>query len=269
MAKQKSNSFLDVVDNKLDFIKQVVEKSIDQSVGMALRPGSVAYRYAKVNTEVVLHVRCRSVEFNRRDFCAVFHVALMGDECHSLAGSKARDTIEFSFDRLADGQLEQPVFVRIVEVAQDGKERREFRVRSIVRLNILDCCSHTLAERSNAPLLPLIREVGGSVTDRKLKDASVQRGITITLNDSNSVEELIQSAPKIVNTISRDQSPTDDRGRFGDIQGDAKTSSLGITLSEQGVRTTFHPSPDLVLDGISVFTRPFELEVNSTKDNSG
>ena len=106
MQVQESNGLLDVTDNKLNFVNQVVEKPIDQSFVMALRPGSVAYRYAKVNTEVlVLHVRCRSVEFDRRDFCAVFHVALVGDEYHSLAGSKARDTIEFSFDRLTDGQL--------------------------------------------------------------------------------------------------------------------------------------------------------------------
>jgi len=265
---ENSNNLLNVTDNGVNFIDQGVEESIDQRLVMALRPGSVAYRYAELNTEVlVAHIRCRTVELDRRDFCAVFYVPLMGDKRYVLSTrSKPGDTAEFSLDRLADGQLEQSVFVPIVEVADDGKKWRAFRVWSIVRLCLLDLCPHTLAERSNASLLPAVGKVVRGVTDRKLENVPVRRRVAVAFNDSDSVEELIQGAPEVVNAISRDQSPTYERRLFNDMKDDTKTSALGVTLSEEDIRLTFHPSPDLILDGISVFTRPSELEFNSTKD---
>src|SRR4029453_15401284 len=108
----------------------------------------------QTSSELVVHVRRRSVDGDRRDLCAIYNFPKMKIGFDALAGFHLIvDPLELPLERLGECHVKQSVFVKIVEVSQDGEQRRQFTVRAIVRLQRLDLCPHVSTQPFDAPVL--------------------------------------------------------------------------------------------------------------------
>ena len=114
---------------------------------------------------IELHVRIRAVEYQRCDFCAILDFPIIGSELdrrngRMLHASETEITLYYSIER----QSKQFVFVRVIEISQNGQQGREEYLRSVVRLNRLDNCAH---RRTQSPesVLGSHRKTVGNIAD--------------------------------------------------------------------------------------------------------
>jgi hypothetical protein len=87
------------------------------------------------------------------------------------------------------GDVEQTVLIEVVEFPEKSQQRREFSVRTIVRLHTLNHCPHVKAQRPNPPLQ--IVKLRSIASQRESELASVGRGIFPGLVDGNSVDQMV------------------------------------------------------------------------------
>lgn len=214
-------------------------------------------RYCQVNAEIVLHVKRRTIEGERRDLCAVYHGTDVENWHHGLTWDQATDVAELPLNRLGDAHLEQPVLVRIVEVAEDSKEWREFWVRSVVRLQSLDLCPHSLAEALDAPLLA--PEAIGRVRDGKSEDPFIGGRILIRFDDSDAIDGVVEGGPKIMDAVAGEERPPFQGRLLIDVYDDAIPGCVRVSLSDDAIRATVSPGRNLVFDGLQVFLSPADL----------
>src|ERR1700694_5206273 len=106
---------------------------------------------------------------------------------------------------MGEGDIEQPVLVRILKFIKDAQGRRERFIRSMVRLRPLDQCLRLNAEISNSG--PLLLECGGGFNNGELEPLHVRRRIDAALLDSQGVNDVVECGSQIVNTVGSDKRP--------------------------------------------------------------
>ncbi len=113
---------------------------------------SMPQRDANIEFEPIeLHIRCRTIEGVRNDFCAVFNFPVIdpnNGSAPSFDGWSCKTNVPRNDGRKS--YSEQSVLVSVFQGIEDQKQWREIRVRSIVRLTLLDNCPHIRAESFDA-----------------------------------------------------------------------------------------------------------------------
>ena len=203
---------------------------------------------------VILHIRGRTAENNRRDFCAVFEFPLMRIEpslC-SIGDDWAREAYISRADCCKD-KLKQFVFVRILEIPEHGEEGREFWVRSIVRLEKLDHCPHGIADSAEPPLLNVPLKTFVTITYGEHEAVRVGGRIGTGFVDGHAIHEMVKNTSEIVDAVCDDQRPAFNIGLPVDVENGTVACGVGICFVGEAVRVTIRPFADFFLDGLSMF----------------
>src|SRR5947209_3893144 len=151
------------------------EKSLYSCSFYPIGAGSVLDRYRGGHAAIKLQVRARTRSGDPCDFRAVYQINVRTlNEMTSKLQQGAGDGPS-ELGRPLQHDFDQPVLVGVIEVAKDGKERRQDGVLSVVRLNLLD----SLADRETKGLnVPVTRpEIVGFILDHEGTFARVGRWI--------------------------------------------------------------------------------------------
>jgi hypothetical protein len=245
------------LNHRCDLCDEVSQQAIDSGAVNSGHSRLVLNRDYQLKVEIVAHVRRRTVSNDRRDLCVVVQFAAMDDHGGALTGNQIPNVAKLCTGRLSQYDLQQPMLVHVIEIADEFKERRMFWVRSMVRLYSLDCCLHSVTQRSDSPLATgeLFRTAG----DGKSQLVGSRRGRSPRFTNCNRVDRMIQSAPKVMDAISGEQRPSLDAGRIQHPQEEGMSGVIGVCLLDGCVRVTLHPGANLILDGLKVFTSPSDL----------
>ena len=181
--------------------------------------------------------------------------------------SQSSDFSEIHPSNFIQNHLGQPMLVHIVEVAEQPQQGRQFVVPSIIRLYPSDHCPHRTAESLDTPFR--IPEALGTIANRELEVSLVERGILPRLQDSNSIDKLIEHGSQIVETVGSNCGEMSQGRGVVDVKHEAMTCLVGITLSNEAVGSRIIPGADFILDSLQVFMSPCKFESTSVKNRVG
>jgi hypothetical protein len=106
-------------------------------------------------------------------------------------------------------EIQQPVFVKIIELTEKSERRRFSHVRSIVWLRSFDPGLRLDAKVSQLPSGHLLGERVGRVADRELETSSIWRRIKpIIFSNGHRIDSSIERGSEIVDTVACDQGPS-------------------------------------------------------------
>ena len=206
---------------------------------------------------VVAHVRRRTRENRRIDFCAVFD--FIGARNY-LAGSPVIGNFPYQaeipcIDNTVN-HLEQLVLVPIIQVTQNGQEWAERWMRAIVRLKRLNDCPHRAANISEIVSGHCGPEVRCVIADGEGEFVFIGGRARSSLLADNGIDQMVESTSQIMDSVSEPQRPSLKRGRFIDSKNNAITGAIAIDSLQNAIRVSVCPGPKLILDGFSVFLAP-------------
>ena len=220
---------------------------------VAGRSGDVTYCYYDGGLMVILHIGLRGVDGEPRKFCATFQ-PLFSEIYNGSSTARRQAEIKLPLPDLRYDYVEQPVLVKIIEIAEQSQQGREGWVPSVVRLHSLDFCPHAETQRLHSKCL--VGEFGGRVGDRKLQNFLVTGGGPFGFTNGSGVDEVIQSGAQIVNTVAEDdRPPIQRRGCFDIFDETAVAGTVSIDLLADDVRVAVNPSFQFAVESIGVLFR--------------
>jgi hypothetical protein len=221
---------------------------------------TVAYRYCRGDVGLILHLKLRRVDGEPCNFCAIFK-ALLTKTDDRLFGSQWQREVKFPRCDLGHHYMDQSMLVTVIEVSDQGQQRREMSVPSVVRLHSLDSCPHINSQRFD----PARREVSSIVEDRKLQLSLVSGGILTSIMNGGGVDKVIQGGSQIVNTVAYHNRPIVKRRRSFDIEDYAVAAAVSVSLSAEDIRFAVHPKPDVGINGLGMFVSPPDFDPATCK----
>lgn len=226
---------------------------------------SMPESYGEINIDpVVFHVWGRGVEGVRYKFRAVFDFSKISGDIDTLNQRVFWPTeANISVYRGRVCKTKQFVFVRVIQIPENGQGCRKFWVPAMVRLDCLDCGSHVLTNSDQT--FPFgFSERRAVVTDGERDTISIGRRIQPRFMSGNRVDEMVKRASKVVDCVSDDKTPSLERGGVsGQFSDEAVMGTVGITLLNCSVRATFHPGAGFASEGFRVFLSPRELCIDA------
>jgi hypothetical protein len=212
----------------------------------------MAYGYSEGHLVLVAHILLRGINGEECKLCASFH---RHESIENVGGPDQWPfEAKLSPRNLLEGCTEQPVLVRIVEVAEHPEEGRQFGVRSLVRLRSLDVCLSSSANGGEPVAFDRLREHLGTVCDRELKSFEMGRHGFSAVLDGKSINKTVKSRPQIMDAISGDQGPSVQRRGGPQISNDETVAaSVSVTLSGDDIRVTVAPYRNIGLESLEVF----------------
>jgi hypothetical protein len=251
------------VDNAPDFGCQSIHDDWKFRAPIAGRSGDMTYGYYNKSLVPIFHVRLRGADGKPYNFRASFQ-AVSSVIYNGLSAAGGQLEVELPLPDLGHDYIEQSVFVKIIEIAEQGQQGRKGWVPSIVRLQSLDFCPHRNTQTLDAPFA--FDEGRRGVSNGKLERPFVGRRINSVLMDSCGIDKMVKGAPQIVNTISDDAGPTVQIGEgFNVFDNKAVAGTIGIDLSADDVRVAVNPSPYFSVEHICMFFGPSEFEPATSK----
>src|SRR5579883_303673 len=245
------------IDHLSDFFDENVEE-IQNLTGVSARwPLGVANGYCEGRLAVILHIWLRRGESEIEEFYAIYYRSLKVVE--GGFANHGCDESEVPSHDVLHGQREQPVFIKVIEFPDERQEGRQLVVPSVVRLRSLNSCLRVTAQLRE-PSIPLRGKSLRLIRDWELQQTGVGRRIGTTVPDSNAVDNVIESASKVMNTITCDQSPTLKRGRFNDVNANAVAATIGVTFFGKDIRVSINPRVKFGLESIEMFLGTTYLE---------
>lgn len=259
---QSQNQAINDVFNLCD---EVVENISEFGETASRWPSGMSYGYDNGCLVLVAHISIGRLQYKPHDFCATFYrvppeVDLLRDYDRSVVWHREA---KFSADDIGDNNIEQPVLVRIVEVGEQAKQGREKWVRSIVRLRSLDYCLRSRVKERDPVLLSGV--VVRSTYDRELEFLPIRRGIPSSVSDGEPVNDVVKGGPEIMNTVSRNERPSFERGSTNDVNDSAVAFTLGVTLMGDDIRLSLGPCLDFNLKSLDVFFGAAELQETASE----
>jgi hypothetical protein len=147
--------------------------------------------------------------------------------------------------------VNQSVFVDIVEILQDGKNRgKACRVRSIVRLHALD--EEFLRTTKVTNPMSLLQEFSTSFCDRKLEVREVWRGIQFSVLNSHCIHHVIERGTEIMRAITCDQRKLIEWADSVNIDDKAVIARLRLIVSRDGIRLSVEPLTEYCLESLEM-----------------
>lgn len=205
----------------------------------------------------VLYVKCRRLNGERQDIAAVLNFS--GEVCDRL-DDKGSGTLDANLASLlhATSDLEQPVFIAIVEVPKKAEQRRMCLMCPVVRLYSLNDCPHCAAQMLNSVGLP--DEIFVRIGDRELQDPFIGRRVGFGLANSDCVDKMVKGGTQVVNEITENQCPPVKVGDGRQLKVDAVELTLRIVILGENIWILLFPNGDFVPDGFGVFICTLDFE---------
>jgi len=231
---------------------------------IAGRTGDMTYGYHNGSLMVIVHLELRGIDGEPRKFCAEFKSLspIIHNRPPSAGGQIGEAKLPLA--HLTCNHIEQSVFVKVIEIAEQSEQGREGWVSSVVRLQSLDSCPHAKTQGFDVPELPSI--FLGTVGNRKLQSAFAGGRVLARFADGDSIDEMIQSGPEVVNAISNDACPPIERRVDLDVLDEvAMAGTVSIDLLADDVRVAVNPSLEFSVEGVGVLLRSAEFEPAASK----
>ena len=200
--------------------------------------------------ELWIGIRRRTWEMERADLIAGYHFGQVNLFSKSVPNSAVIPVFPSETAHLGHGDMEQPVFVKVVEFPEHPKNRRKSWVRALVRLEPFDYAEFArsqLAEFGNSTL-----EDGRFVRDRERPFSRTWGRIRLCTEDGHGKDSVIQSAPEVVNGITGNQRPSLQGGRNNNLEGDPISGKIDVVFTNETVRLCVDPGRDFLLKGVDV-----------------
>jgi hypothetical protein len=251
-----SDSNLNVND-----LPNILDKSIEKAPDLADAfpewPLGVAHGYTEGRIAVVLHISLCRFEREEKNFCATFYRSIEGME--RWLSAQGGDEAKLPADDTLHGDIEQSVLVSIVEFPDDRKEGRQFMVPSVVRLRSLDACLRITADHRQPARLLSSKPVR-SIGDGELQILCTGRRIGPTVANGDSIDDVIQCAPKTVNAIASDQGPAIKGRRLLDGNDEAVAATISVAFFGENIRFSCDPRLEFGLKSIEMFLSTTHLQ---------
>jgi hypothetical protein len=258
LSTSGSDGCADYSDDLAHLGEQVFqEKSLYSCSFYPAWPDSVLDRYRCGHAGIELQVRCRTLTGDPCDFSAVYKVHIGAVEADVLGSDPAPTGRDLEVGGALQHNFDQAVLVGIIEVAQDGKERRHEGMLSVVRLNTLDSLPNRQAKVSDVPMLRL--KVVRGVIDNESGSPNVGRWVRLEFVNRNSVDQMIERGTQVVDGITENQRPTLERRWLQDREDEAVTCEVAVDLLRECVRVFLYPSMQLAIEQTCMFMRPLHL----------
>src|SRR6266481_5124063 len=239
------------VDNTSDLGRQRVDHVWRFRPPIAGRSGDMTFSYYNGSLVLELHVRLRGINSEPCNFCARFQ-SLLPEIYDGPSAAGGQVEIKLPLPDLGRDYIEQPMLVKIIEVAEQGEQGREGWVPSIVRLQSLDFCPSRHTQTLDPPLA--FNEIGGGVRDRKLKSSFVSGRIDPAFMDGRRVDKMVKSATQIVNTIPDNARPTIQvRDGLNILNEETVAGTVSVDLLADDVRVAVNPSLQFAVESIGMF----------------
>ncbi|HEY6765620.1 MAG TPA: hypothetical protein VI386_12670 [Candidatus Sulfotelmatobacter sp.] len=223
----------------------------------------MTYAYYDGGLVLEIHVRLRGVDSKPRNFRAEFQ-SLSSKIYDRLTAAGRQLEVKLPLTDLGCDYVEQPVFVKVIEVSEQSEQRREGWVPSIVRLHSFDFCLDGQTEVLDS--IPLCIEPIGNVCNRELENSGVQRRVLLGFVNGSSVDEMVKSGPQIMDAVSYEERPSVQRRvNFDFLDEVAVAGTISVDLLPDDVRVAVNPSLEFAIESIGMFFRPTELEPAMSK----
>lgn len=255
-APQKSelqNDLPHLVDDKNHFISEPIHDCGEFGELAPIGSGWMSKGYHDHRFMVVLQIRLRRDGSDPCDFCAIFYAAPVVVDDVTPIGVWRRNEAHLPLLDIGQDYIEQPVLVRIIEIAEQPKQRRDFCVRSFVRLYRLNCVQKRGAGDEFEAAIPSIRVVQG-VTDNGELDRPFlfDRKWLHSLVANGSVKHMVESGPEIMNSISSAKRPPFNGRLVCDVDKDAVAASVNLTFFLGNVRFAVRPFHEFALECVNM-----------------
>src|SRR5665213_2905663 len=142
--------------------------------------------YRSGQAAVELYVRAWTWSGHPCDFSAVYQIHERTLESMPRKFTKRPCDGEIGRDVALQDDFDQPVLVGVVEVTQDGEERRHVDVPSVVRLNALNSFTDGTAQIGDTFMRPFRVESVRSVVDRESASPLIGRWVCLEFVNGNS-----------------------------------------------------------------------------------
>jgi len=157
--------------------------------------------------------------------------------------------------------VNQAVFIGVVDVAQECEWISERFVGSVVRLQRLDDCEILRRDSGEAPLFRpgvLVR----FIDDRKhqILSPAVRDG-----ERANCIDHQIKCRPGIMREVSNGKPPLRSRGGLDIDRYQLASSRVGVVLNDQNVGIRLDESPDCAFQHIEMMLCPATLQSNPSE----
>jgi hypothetical protein len=220
----------------------------------------VSERY--VNGEIVVHVHFgiqSGLTGESSAYCALFKrpLELPGDNGVGAIGPcDGQANIGTVGDHASQGDM--PVLVDVGEFADDDQWVGR-KVRSVVRLQPLDCC---LGGRGKADKSCEFSagEPSGIVADRELNALDLlngeNAGLPLGFLHGDAVGQVVERTPEVVGDVAQPQRPGDIGQRLVEVEASDIAVRLRIEVSPNGVWIVGEKFPEVAGKCLDVFYRP-------------
>ncbi len=257
------------LDDATDFIAENGQKAEDGHRENRVGFCGIEQTYRDGCLALVFHVKGRRVNGERHDFAAIYKAAdEQGWERWRVTVGNAHIGKLNAFWG-GHGQFEKFVFVRIVEVSEDGERGAVYSVPSIVRLYPLDLCPHCLGNGSAGEIPVPLSKLRRMIDDRKLQVSRMWWGILAALFKCDAVNKVVECAAKIMDAVSTNKGPSTKAWKCLDVHGEAVFPPFNIAMLEGRIRVRILPGADFITDGFGVFFCAPDLQPITGKFGSG
>ena len=257
-----------VFDNFPDFLIERSKERYGIRSIFTVWPRSMQQRHRDEQFEPIeLHIRGRSAASVRQDFCALFNFCGIGPKLNTKSLNGGTGESDVSLCRGTERQSEQLVLVSFFEGVENGKQWREFRMPSIVRLTSLNSCSHRVTQAGNSPLGTVgTGKTVGIITQRESERIGLRRRLLpVSIENCNSIDEMIKSGPQNMDNVSDHESPPDCHWLDAEMGNEAVSGKVAIVLSRDYVGVAVPPAENFTLDGLSMFVSTSQLGENTSE----
>ena len=206
-------------------------------------------RHNNTCLEFRIGVRARTIEHKSSDFCAVLHFACRKDEPLGFKRKNnafaVRDFERTDIANVGDGDIEESVFINVVEFPEEAEQRREYRVRALVRLEPFDFIQHTRSQIAKSAGRGFSKRLR-IATDGEIQVSRVgERGLPRS-EDGNRVDKMIQCTPEIMNGIAGEKRQSLKIGLFKNTDNERLLGELSVGLSGESIRFGVSPGHNCI-----------------------
>jgi hypothetical protein len=167
--------------------------------------------------------------------------------------------LESGLARYEDCRSYQPVLIRVVEVSEEGKQRRCFWKPSIIWLERIDHVDDSLIEDFNSIAPNRALKTSGLINNRKLNFINPVGRDRVNFILDGSVYNMIEGGSEVVNTVTENEPPFFEKRIADPIQGNTEAGTISVNMFGNTTRITVDPLPKTALKSINVDFRSFDF----------
>jgi hypothetical protein len=163
-----------------------------------------------------------------------------------------------------DGKVQDAMFISVRQLTEEPQQRGQYRVGTIVGLEIGDYVAYRVRDTSEFRFSPIPEEF--RLTSHEETGFVSFVGARTAGKMSDGIHGMIESVPQISEAISDHQAPSlEIRLRAGHHRTEVMLGRLFVAFIDDLVLATMEPSVNFRIDRFEMFGSPFKLCVDASE----